>query len=108
MNGAEGQALAVGIRESLRMVIDPELGENVVDLGLIYQVSVEQDGIAHIEMTTTARACPATGYLKDAVRSAAWIVPGIHWVDIRLTYDPPWAPDMMNTDAKCRLGLTAT
>lgn len=108
MSSEEDETLAAGVRESLRMVIDPELGESVVDLGLIYHLSVGHDGTAHIEMTTTIRACPATGYLKDAVQSAAWIVPGIHWVDIRLTYEPPWAPSMMSADAKRRLGLVTT
>lgn len=108
MSDEEDETLAAGVREALRMVIDPELGENVVDLGLIYQASVGHDGTAQIEMTTTTRACPATGYLKDAVQSAAWIVTGIHNVEIRLTYEPPWTPEMMNADAKRRLGLVET
>ncbi|TIS55551.1 metal-sulfur cluster assembly factor [Mesorhizobium sp.] len=108
MSDEEVETLAAEVRESLRMVIDPELGENVVDLGLIYQVLVEHDGTAQIEMTTTTRACPATGYLKDAVQSAAWIVPGIHSVEVRLTYEPLWTPKMMNAEARHRLGLVET
>jgi metal-sulfur cluster biosynthetic enzyme len=108
MSDEEDETLAAGVREALRMVIDPELGENVVDLGLIYQVSVGHDGTAQIEMTTTTRACPATGYLKDAVQTAAWIVPGIHHVDIRLTYEPSWTSEMMNANARRRLGLVET
>ncbi|TPN51486.1 metal-sulfur cluster assembly factor [Mesorhizobium sp. B1-1-7] len=108
MSDEEDETLTAGVREALRMVIDPELGENVVDLGLIYQVSVGHDGTAQIEMTTTTRACPATGYLKDAVQTAAWIVPGIHHVDIRLTYEPSWTSEMMNANARRRLGLVET
>ena len=102
------QTLAANVRESLRMVIDPELGENVVDLGLIYRAEVEEGGVACIEMTTTTRACPATDYLKDAVQSAAWVVPGIHYVEVSLTYEPTWAPEMMNDVARRRLGLAET
>ena len=97
--------LANEVREALRMVIDPELGENVVDLGLIYSVAVEEGCVARVEMTTTTRGCPATVYLKDAVESAAWNVPGIHYVDVRLTYEPPWNPEMMSETAGLHLGV---
>ncbi|MER8461808.1 metal-sulfur cluster assembly factor [Mesorhizobium sp. M1396] len=100
--------LTAGARASLRMVIDPELGENVVDLGLIYQISVAHDGVARVEMTTTTRACPAAGYLREAVQSAVRIVPGIQGVDVQLTYEPPWKPEMMNAEARRRLGLIDT
>ena len=56
-------------------VIDPELGYNIVDLGLVYDVEVEDGGVADITMTTTTRGCPATSYLKDGARDAAWSVP---------------------------------
>jgi metal-sulfur cluster biosynthetic enzyme len=93
------------VREAFRVVIDPELGESVVDLGLIYAVAVEDGGVARVEMTTTTRGCPATAYLKDAVQSAAWNVAGIRYVDVRLTYEPPWTPEMMNGTARRRLGM---
>lgn len=108
MSNQEVSTRAAGVPESVHVVIDSELGENVVDLGPIYQVSVGHDGSAYIEMTTTTRACPASGYLKDAVRSSAGVVPGIHNVEIRLTYEPPRTPEMMNADAKRRLGLVET
>jgi metal-sulfur cluster biosynthetic enzyme len=92
------------VKQALGMVIDPELGENLVDLGLIYGISVE-DGVAHIEMTTTTRGCPATAYLTDAVRSAAWSVPGVHHVEVNLTYEPAWTPEMMNGAARASLHL---
>ncbi|RWM28579.1 metal-sulfur cluster assembly factor [Mesorhizobium sp.] len=104
MTYEEDEALTSAARESLRLVIDPELGENVVDLGLIYRLSVSQDGTAHIEMTTTTRACPAADFLKDAVLSAVSQLPEIRDVHVRLTYEPPWVPDMMNADASRRLG----
>ena len=98
------EALREQVMASLRMVIDPELGENGVDLGLIYRVDIGEDGAAIIEMTTTTKGCPATAYLKDAVQSAAWIVSGIEYADVRLTYEPPWSPDNMSEAAKLRFG----
>lgn len=95
-------ALGDAVTEALRMVLDPELGENVVDLGLIYGIDIGDDGAAVIEMTTTTKGCPATAYLKEAVGSAAWAVPGIAYADVRLTYEPPWSPDMMSAAAKRR------
>lgn len=84
------------ILQSLRMVIDPELGKNLVDLGLIYRVDVDERGAACVEMSTTTSGCPAAPYLKDAVHSAVWIVPGIAQVDVLLTYDPLWSPDRIS------------
>ena len=101
------EIFTAGVRQSLRMVIDPELGENVVDLGLVYAVTVK-DGVVGIEMTTTTRGCPATAYLKDAVQSAAWILPGVHHVEVKLTYEPPWTPEMMNDEARTHLGFART
>ncbi len=98
------ELFVAGIRQALRMVIDPELGENVVDLGLIYEIAVE-DGVVRIEMTTTTRGCPATNYLREAVEQAAWALPGIHFVEVKLTYEPPWTPELMNEDAKAHLGF---
>jgi len=82
------------IRNALRGVIDPEVGLSVVDLGLIYGIRVE-DGIAVVRMTTTTRGCPATQYLIDAVRQRALDTGISDDVEVRLTYDPPWSPDMM-------------
>jgi metal-sulfur cluster biosynthetic enzyme len=87
-------------------VIDPELGYNIVDLGLVYDVAVEDGGLVRVAMTTTTRGCPATGYLRDGARDAASSVPSVGTVDVALTYNPPWTPDMMTADAKHHLGIT--
>ena len=81
------------IRHALRGVIDPEIGLSVIDVGLIYEIRVG-DGTAVIRMTTTTRGCPATQYLLDAVRERA-LDTGVPDVEVRLTYDPPWSPEMM-------------
>jgi metal-sulfur cluster biosynthetic enzyme len=103
----KNELFSAGVRQALRTVIDPELGENVVDLGLIYAIAVE-DGVVRIDMTTTTRGCPATNYLKDAVQTAAWSLPDIHYVEVTLTYEPPWTPDRMNDVAKEHLGFART
>lgn len=92
------------IREALKAVIDPELGQNVVDLGLIYQIEVIDDCVVRISMTTTTRGCPATGFLKQAVEDVAWAVPGVEFVDVGLTYDPPWSPDFIAPEIAGLLG----
>ena len=93
------------IKDALRLVIDPELGHNIVDLGLVYEVSVSNGGVVQIMMTTTTRGCPATNYLKEGARDAAWSVPGVEFVDVALTYEPPWTPRMMSDEAKQYLGI---
>jgi len=98
-NVADPDSLADAVQESLRGVIDPELGENVVDLGLIYFVAVDDAGTAHVVMTTTTPGCPAVGYLKDGVARAASAVPGVAAAEVAVTYDPPWTPERMSGSA---------
>jgi metal-sulfur cluster biosynthetic enzyme len=96
--------LAARVREALRVVIDPELGHNIVDLGLVYGVSV-QEGSARITMTVTTRGCPATVYLKEGVSSSALLVPGIESVEVAVTFNPPWRPGMISPGVKTLLGF---
>jgi metal-sulfur cluster biosynthetic enzyme len=93
------------IRESLRQVIDPELGYNIVDLGLVYDVAVEEGGVVRITMTTTTPGCPATNYLKSGAGEAAGALPGVEFVDVELTYEPRWTPEMMSPEAKAYFGI---
>lgn len=97
--------LAERIRDALRLVIDPELGYNIVDLGLVYDVAVTEGGAVNIIMTTTTRGCPATSYLTDGACDAAGAVPAVEFVDVKLTYDPPWTPRMMSAEAKQHLRI---
>ncbi len=106
MTAEQADKFAEEIRDALRSVIDPELGYNIVDLGLVYDVAVEDGGVVRISMTTTTRGCPATDYLKTGSRDAAWSVPTVEFVDVALTYDPPWTPDMMTDEAKQYLGIS--
>jgi metal-sulfur cluster biosynthetic enzyme len=105
MTAAAEMELDEKVRQALRLVIDPELGYNIVDLGLVYAVLVNDGGVVNIVMTTTTRGCPATNYLKEGARDAAWNVPGVEFVDVTLTYDPPWSPQKMSVEAKAQLGI---
>ena len=85
MTARTAEDLIDQIKDALRVVIDPELGYNIIGLGLIYHVAVEEGGVARITMTTTTRGCPATSYLVDGARDVASGVSGIESVDINLT-----------------------
>jgi metal-sulfur cluster biosynthetic enzyme len=93
------------LRDLLRDVIDPEIGINIVDLGLVYDVELSGDGLAVIRMTLTTPGCPLGGYLDDEVHETLWGAPGVNDIDVRIVWDPPWDPDEMMSDwAKDQLG----
>ncbi len=93
-----------GVLDALREVLDPELGINVVDLGLVYAVEVG-DGEARVTMTMTSAACPLHAYLtsaaEDAIRRR---VPAVRSVSVEMVWDPPWQPEMMSEAAHRQLG----
>ncbi|MBX6322759.1 MAG: NifU N-terminal domain-containing protein [Rhodospirillaceae bacterium] len=91
--------------EALRGVIDPELGYNIVDLGLVYDVAVAEDGAVRVTMTTTTPGCPATNYLKQGAGASVSAVPGVERVEVNLVHQPRWSPDMMSPEAKAHFGM---
>lgn len=94
------------IRDALRVVIDPELGYNIVDLGFVYHISVVGDAV-RITMTATTPGCPATGFLKEGVTSRAARVPGVGSVNVEMTFDPPWTPARIEPAVRASLGFAA-
>ncbi|MDQ3404997.1 MAG: metal-sulfur cluster assembly factor [Actinomycetota bacterium] len=94
------------VEEAMRDVVDPELGINVVDLGLVYDIHVEADNSATIDMTLTSAACPLTDVIEDQVRTALTGGPGgglvrdfrINWV-----WMPPWGPEKITDDGREQL-----
>ena len=94
------------VRDALRVVIDPELGHNIVDLGFVYDISVAE-GAARIMMTATTPGCPAIRFIKEGVETAAAGVPGIGSVDIVMTFDPPWTPARIAPSVRASLGFAA-
>jgi metal-sulfur cluster biosynthetic enzyme len=96
------------IREALKQVVDPELFVNIVDLGLIYAVQVQDvDGRSHVtvEMTMTSPACPAGPQLLANSKSAISKLEGVGDVEVKLVMEPPWTPDRMTEEAKDQLGI---
>jgi metal-sulfur cluster biosynthetic enzyme len=93
-----------GILQSLRGVIDPEVGVNIVDLGLIYSTEVHGDKVRVI-MTMTTPACPMHSYLREEVREAILgQYAEVEDVDVELVWDPPWSPRMISDKGKRQLG----
>ena len=99
---SDAKDLAARIEDRLRNVIDPELGENVVDLGLIYAIAVKSDGTARVTMTTTMNGCPAADFLRDGVEACVVAVEGVTSAIVDLVCDPPWTPGMMATETAAR------
>lgn len=91
------------IREALRQVLDPEIGVNIVDLGLVYRIEVD-GACVRIAMTMTSPACPLADYLKVLVTEAVREhVPDVTNVDIAIEWEPPWDAEMMSDEAKRQL-----
>lgn len=90
--------------EALRGVIDPELGVNVVDLGLIYGVATTETGVC-VDMTLTTSGCPLHDSIRDAVETAVQLmVPGVDSVCVNLVWDPPWCTDRISEAGLRELG----
>lgn len=93
------------VREALRAVVDPELGVNIVDLGLVYGVDIAE-GKVRIRLTLTAPACPMGEMIVAEVRREVQLsVAGVKEVAVDLVWDPPWAPTMMSEEARLTLGM---
>ncbi|MDZ4657934.1 MAG: metal-sulfur cluster assembly factor [Bythopirellula sp.] len=97
------------VREALKQVIDPELFVNIVDLGLIYEIKVDEtdEGKSNVavNMTMTSPACPAGPQLLGQSKEFVGRLEGVNEVDVRLVMDPPWTPDRMTEDARDQLGI---
>ena len=99
-------ATADDVMDALREVIDPELGLDVVSLGLVYGVEVDDGGEATVRMTLTTPYCPLGPMLESQVHAATQFLPGIQGVKVDLVWDPPWDPHTMASDeVKLELGL---
>jgi metal-sulfur cluster biosynthetic enzyme len=90
--------------EVLRGVEDPELGMDIVDLGLLYDVEVEDSNVKVIH-SLTSMGCPAGPMIQEGIHEAVAAIPGVENVEVELTWDPPWTPEKMSDDAKFILGF---
>ena len=92
------------VREALRHVEDPELGMDIVDLGLLYDVEVE-DGKVKVIHTLTSMGCPVGPMIQEQIHEVVTALPEVNDVEVELTWDPPWTPEKMSEDAKFILGI---
>ncbi len=92
----------LALADGLRTVIDPEVGLNIVALGLIYDLQLE-DGTATVRLTMTTPACPMSSYIKQQVGGVLQRVPGLRRGVVELVWDPPWSPHMIEPEARALL-----
>ena len=104
MHPAADAPMEQQIIDNLRLVLDPELGFNLIDLGMIYSIDIQNGGVVDISMTTTTPGCPAAGFLIDAVRASVESVEGVRAVNVELTYEPEWIPEMAAPEVQARFG----
>lgn len=99
------------VLEALKQVIDPELFVNIVDLGLIYEVEIEEAAeaegktVVKIDMTMTSPACPAGPQLVGNAKQFVGQLEGVNEVEVKIVMEPPWTPDRMTEDARDQLGI---
>ncbi len=91
------------LRQAFKEVYDPEFGVSVQDLGLIYEIRIE-DGVAFVTMTLTSIYCPAGDVILAGVKAAAEAVPGITRADVNLVFEPTWSPELLSAEARKSLG----
>ncbi len=90
---------------ALKSVHDPEIPSDIYELGLIYQVDLEAEGVLKVEMTLTAPGCPVAGEMPGWVKDACERVDGVSRADVSLTFDPPWTPARMSDEARLTLNM---
>ncbi|MCC8186598.1 MAG: iron-sulfur cluster assembly protein [Bacteroides sp.] len=93
------------IVRTLKTVFDPEIPVNVYDLGLIYNIDLQEDGELILDMTLTAPNCPAADFIMEDVRQKVESVEGVTSATINLVFEPEWDKDMMSEEAKLELGF---
>ena len=102
---AKMDEIAPKVIEALKTVYDPEIPVNIVEMGLIYDVVVDKDGLVGVKMTLTAPACPVAGSMPREVAETVARVDGVGEVDVTITWDPPWTPANMSEVAKVALDM---
>jgi FeS assembly SUF system protein len=102
---SEKKAIKDAVIEQLKTVFDPEVPVNIWELGLIYEINVNDDKEVSILMTLTSPNCPVAESLPMEVKEKAASLPGVKDVDIELTFEPPWDEDMISDEGKFDLGM---
>jgi metal-sulfur cluster biosynthetic enzyme len=101
----QNKAIEAAVREKLHLVLDPELGISIVELGLIYGIAVDGEGKCTITMTLTTMGCPLFGQIQKEIEDRVMELDEVQDVETVLTFDPPWTIALMTPEAKIQLGL---
>ena len=105
MNEEEKQDLRDRIIAAIKTCYDPEIPVDIYELGLIYTVDINDDGVVFLEMTLTSPACPVAESLPLDVQRRVMEVEGVKDVDLRVVFDPPWSKDLMSEEARFALDM---
>ncbi|MDQ0174655.1 metal-sulfur cluster assembly factor [Bacillus chungangensis] len=97
--------LKENIMGALEQVIDPELGIDIVNLGLVYDVEMDENGKTVVTMTLTSMGCPLAGVIVDQVNAALSDIPEVKETEVSIVWNPPWTKDRMSRYAKIALGI---
>ncbi|WP_019153275.1 metal-sulfur cluster assembly factor [Robertmurraya massiliosenegalensis] len=99
------QELKDSMMGALELVVDPELGIDVVNLGLVYDVELTEEGLATVTMTLTSMGCPLAGTIVDQVKAALAEIPEVKETEVNIVWNPPWSKERMSRYAKIALGI---
>lgn len=102
-NGDAPTPTADEVTEAIRVVVDPEIGISIVDLGLVYDVQIE-DGVAKVTYTLTSMGCPVGPLIEQQMQQVLSLLPGLEGSEFTMVFKPPWGPEMMSDEAKAALG----
>ncbi|MBS4172030.1 metal-sulfur cluster assembly factor [Bacillus sp. FJAT-49736] len=100
------EELRESILGALEQVIDPELGIDIVNLGLVYDVDIDDAGKVTVTMTLTAMGCPLAGVIVDQVQTALRDLPEVKETEVNIVWNPPWSKDRLSRYAKIALGIS--
>lgn len=99
------ELLKENIYGALETVVDPEIGIDIVNLGLVYDVKMNDEGLTEVTMTLTSMGCPLAGTIVDQVKTALSDIPEVKDVEVNIVWNPPWTKDKMSRMAKIALGI---
>jgi metal-sulfur cluster biosynthetic enzyme len=93
------------VYQELKQVFDPEIPVNIVDLGLVYEVHVQDDGVCNITMTLTSQACPEARTIPDVVKRRVNALPGVQGTEVQIVWEPQWTPQRISAEGRAILGI---
>ncbi len=105
MNAEEKKKIENAIIEKIKTIYDPEIPVNIYDIGLIYEINIDDQSNVHIVMTLTSPNCPVAESLPQEVKDSIEELKAVKKVTLELTFEPPWTQDMLTEEAKLELGL---